>query len=69
MKHKIYIFFLISLISHKAFSTTYIFTSDGYIKAVEMNIGDTLTYKLKNGQLRTFSLLSTSAKPIFTFDN
>ncbi len=69
MKHKIYIFFLISLLSPKAFSTTYNFTSDGYVKAVEMNKGDTLAYKLKNGQLRTFILLSTSAKPIFTFDN
>jgi len=55
--------------STKAFFSTYNFTSDGYIKAVEMNIGDTLAYKLKNGQLRTFILRSTSAKPIFTYDN
>jgi len=69
MKPKIYFYVLVCLFSTEAFSTTYNFRSDGYLKAVEMNIGDTLIYQLQSGQPRTFVLRRTSAGPVFTFDN
>ncbi len=45
------------------------FASDGFLKAVELDPGDTLRYPLRNGQVREFVLQRTAARPIFSWDN
>lgn len=47
---------------------TYSYVSDGYLKAVEMDWGDTLVYELKSGQMRTFVLQKTAAEPAYIYD-
>jgi hypothetical protein len=66
---RIIFFFFLLVLPSVGYTATYRFLSDGYLKAVEMNIGDTLFYTLKNGQQRSFTLLETSANPLFTFEN
>lgn len=69
MYTRIIYFYLLLITPTLGYSSSYFFSSDGYLKAVEMNIGDTLFYTLKNGQQRSFTLLETSASPLFTFEN
>lgn len=51
-----------------AVAHTYSYVSDGYLKAVEMDWGDTLVYELKSGQMRTFVLQKTAAEPAYIYD-
>ncbi|MGB3589359.1 MAG: PKD domain-containing protein, partial [Tunicatimonas sp.] len=56
------------LVTDKTVAETFHFKSDGHLKAVEMDWGDTLVYQLKNGQARTFVLQRTAAEPIYIYD-
>lgn len=69
MKTKIYIILFFTILTLNVYSVTNNYISDGYLKAVEMNIGDTLLYHLKNGQIRNFILKETSATPLFIYKN
>ncbi|MCC5929999.1 MAG: PKD domain-containing protein [Cyclobacteriaceae bacterium] len=69
MYTRIIFFYLLLILPSVGYTATYRFLSDGYLKAVEMHVGDTLFYTLKNGQQRSFTLLETSANPLFTFEN
>ena len=66
---KIALSFILNLIFISSFATSFNFTSDGYLKAVEVDKGDTFSYQLKDGSIQEFVLISTSARPVYTFSN
>lgn len=68
MKHLIFLCSLL-IFSSITYSKTNTIISDGYLKAIELNVNDTLIYELKNKQKRVFVLKKTSSKPLFVYDN